>query len=78
MCYAPPLAVLQKSDDPDQVMALADAQEFAADSATPAVAAGMISVGGTTILAAGATAFPSARLRRRLGFTAPISRHKGD
>ncbi|WP_460663295.1 hypothetical protein [Kribbella swartbergensis] len=75
--YAPPLAILYKSDDPDQVIALADAEYFAADSATSTVAAGMISVGGTIVLAAGASVLLTARLRRR-GFGRHASVDRGD
>jgi hypothetical protein len=63
--YASPLKVLYKPEDPAQVIAVVDAEEFAADSATPAVAAGMVSVGGTIALIVGVSTILNARLRRR-------------
>ena len=63
--YAAPLKVLYKPEDPAQVIAVVDAEDFAADSATPTVAAGMISVGGTIALMVGVSAILDARLRRR-------------
>ncbi|NIK59228.1 hypothetical protein [Kribbella shirazensis] len=49
--YAAPLRIVYKPEDPSQVMALVDAEEFAADSATPAGVAGIVTIGGTTTVA---------------------------
>jgi hypothetical protein len=49
--YASPLRIVYKPDDPSQVMALVDADEFTADDGTPAGIAAVIAIGGTTTLA---------------------------
>ncbi|WP_405065144.1 hypothetical protein OG558_24580 [Kribbella sp. NBC_01510] len=49
--YAAPLRILYKPDDPTQVIAAVDAEDFATDSGTPSDVAGLIAIGGTTIIA---------------------------
>jgi len=61
--YAPPLTILYKPGDPSQVIALRDAEEFATDTATPAVATDMVSVAGTIALGAAVSLILHARLR---------------
>jgi hypothetical protein len=52
--YATPLRILYKPDDPSQVIAVVDAEYFAADTGTPSGIAGLVAIGGTTILAVAA------------------------
>jgi len=61
--YAAPLTILYKPEDPSQVIALTDAEEFATDTETPAVASAMVSVAGTTALGAAVSLILHARLR---------------
>ncbi|WP_427892802.1 hypothetical protein ACQHIV_07845 [Kribbella sp. GL6] len=52
--YAAPLPVLYKADDPTQVIAAVDAEEFAARSGIPGFAQGAIALGGTVGIGLGA------------------------
>jgi hypothetical protein len=52
--YATPLRILYKPDDPSQVIALVDAEDFAAETGTPSDIAGVIAIGGTTTAAVAA------------------------
>jgi hypothetical protein len=61
--YAAPLRILYKPDDPSQVIALVDAEDFAAVSATPSDIAGVVAIGGTTTIAVTAGWLASSRLR---------------
>ncbi|HWD83443.1 MAG TPA: hypothetical protein VG497_31305, partial [Kribbella sp.] len=61
--YAAPLRILYKSDDPSQVMAVADAEEFAADTAAPSVISGVIALAGTTTIAVAVSSLAYARLQ---------------
>ena len=63
--YAPPLTILYKPEDPAQAIALRDAEEFASDTKTPAVAAGMVSVGGMAAVLVGVSLLLHASLRDR-------------
>jgi hypothetical protein len=49
--YAPPLRILYKPDDPSQVMALADAEDLAADTGIPSGSSGLVAIGGTISIA---------------------------
>jgi hypothetical protein len=62
--YAAPLRILYKADDPTQVIALVDAEGFAADTGTPSGSAAVIAVGGTTTMAVLAAWLAYGRLRR--------------
>ncbi|MEU4195384.1 hypothetical protein AB0E69_26020 [Kribbella sp. NPDC026611] len=66
--YAAPLQLLVRPGEADPVMALVDAQEFADSPHTSPTAAGMISIGGTGVLAA-AAAVVWTRRRRVSGST---------
>ncbi|MGZ0153517.1 hypothetical protein ACXJJ3_41070 [Kribbella sp. WER1] len=62
--YAAPLAVLYKRDDPAQVMAVVDADEFAASPDLPPFAAGALGLGGTGVIGLGALWWVTARVRQ--------------
>jgi hypothetical protein len=76
--YAPPLTILYKPEDPAQVIALVDAQEFATESGTFAVAGGMVSIGGTTAVMVGVSLSLDARLRGRRWRSWHAGRHRSD
>ncbi|MEU4607430.1 hypothetical protein AB0F43_30975 [Kribbella sp. NPDC023972] len=61
--YATPLRILYKPDDPSQVIALVDAEDFAAAAGTPSDIAGVVAIGGTTTVAVAAGWLAYSRLR---------------
>lgn len=75
--YADPLTILYRPEDPAQVIALVDAQELAAQPETPAVAAGMVSIGGTIVIVVGIGAILNARLRGHR-WSWPVARRRRD
>lgn len=68
--YAAPLRILYKPDDPSQVMALVDAEDFAADTGIPSGVSGLVAIGGTTSVAIAACWLAYSRLR-------PTGRRRG-
>jgi len=61
--YAPPLRILYKPDDPSQVMAIVDAEDFAADTGIPSGVSGLVAIGGTTSVAIAGAWLAYSRLR---------------
>jgi hypothetical protein len=76
--YAAPLRILYKPDDPTQVIAAVDAEDFATDSGTPSAVAGLIAIGGTILIATLAGWTASARLLSPRRPATPNNHHHAD